>query len=174
MNKAAEFIPEEKEAAIRLVEDISGLFADEPEVDGDENSAGLDRGEIGFDKRDGVIKEGGDFVAFFQPETKKRMGQLIHPAVEDPVGKSLLAADQGGVFRVFTRRQRQNLPHIHIGNQPPESNSKPTSTPPPGCGWFVIRRLQRRRFSENSGTFCKNLAPWPQPRRSHHFFKTLK
>jgi hypothetical protein len=51
---------------------------------------------------------------------------LIHPAVEDPVGKSLLAADQGGVFRVFTRRQRQNLPHIHIGNQPPESNRKPT------------------------------------------------
>jgi hypothetical protein len=41
LNEAAEFIPEEKEAAIRVVEDISGLFADETEVDRDENSPAL-------------------------------------------------------------------------------------------------------------------------------------
>jgi hypothetical protein len=110
--KAAEFIPKEKEAAIRVVEDISGLFADETEVNRNEDSAGLDGGEIGLNKGDGVVKEDGDLVAFFQPETKKPMGQLIHPEVEGPVGKSLLAADQGGVFRICAPRASE-FAHIH-------------------------------------------------------------
>jgi hypothetical protein len=114
LNEAAEFIPEEKETAIRVVEDINGLFADETEVDRDENSAGLDRGEIGLNKGDGVVKEGGDLIAFFHPETKKPMGQVIHPEIKILIGAPLVTTNKSGSSGKFLGDHSQDLADIHI------------------------------------------------------------